>query len=285
MAQVKPRREMVTGLSKEALAGALPSRPPGRSNPGKITRMAQAPASRNALVIDYQILNANTNSFIFRGDQTYWVTAQVILTSNSVIEAGTCVKFSNSVSALLWFKGPIDCQTTLGRPAIFTSQADNSVGEVITTNALSGYYGLIHLFLDYTNAPFDLHDLHIRYAQQGLRAANNTTLTLSHCQIVNCNRAFANYGCSATWRNVLLYNLNEGIYRAAAAAVDRAEHLTGHKIKTLLNSGTNTLYLTNSLLISVTNGIAYVGSHVHTNIDDTGYFQTVGGGLHYCSVS
>jgi len=60
------------------------------------------------------------------------------------------------------------------------------------------------------------------------------------------------------------------------------ENATIHRMVNYYSSGTTGAPVTNSLLISVTNHLNFVGgSDVITNLDDTGYFQTVGAGMHY----
>src|SRR5207249_8823959 len=62
---------------------------------------------------------------------------------------------------------------------------------------------------------------------------------------------------------------------------NRLEHVTFHRVDSFSYLGWGTTYLTNSLLICVTNGLSYTGSNVQTNLSDAGIFQTIGCGARY----
>lgn len=81
--------------------------------------------------IDYAVITT-ASGLRLKGDTTYFVTNSVTLSGTTVIEGGAVIKFSNvtnSGSNRLLITGPIDCQTSPYRPAIFTSKDDNSVGD------------------------------------------------------------------------------------------------------------------------------------------------------------
>jgi hypothetical protein len=67
-------------------------------------------------------------NFTFKGDTTYFVVGQVNLYGTTVIESGAVIKFTNGnpSSLRIDIQGPIDCQTSSSRPAVFTSKDDNT---------------------------------------------------------------------------------------------------------------------------------------------------------------
>ena len=85
--------------------------------------------------LDWSLLGNATN-LVLKGDTTYYVSGQVTLSATpngaTVIEGGAVVKFTNSSSAQIVINGPIACQTSPYRPAVFTSKDSDEVGEKIT---------------------------------------------------------------------------------------------------------------------------------------------------------
>ena len=60
------------------------------------------------------------------------------------------------------------------------------------------------------------------------------------------------------------------------------EHLTLHRVPAFRSSTAGSVFLTNSLLISVTNNLVFTGGpDVVTNLNDSGYFQTAAAGQYY----
>src|SRR6185369_12388442 len=107
------------------------------------------------------------------------------------IEGGTVVKFTNSSSAQIVINGPIDCQTSAYRPAVFTSKDFDQVGEKITgsTGTPTNYYGYgVYLYNSGT-----LHDLRFAYANTAVTLIGQQTLTLQDSQFLNCQYAFQCY--------------------------------------------------------------------------------------------
>jgi hypothetical protein len=236
------------------------------------------------VTIDYSIMGT-TAGFRFRADTTYLVTNSVTLSGTTTIEGGTCIKFANvtnSGSNRLLITGPIDCQTAIYKPAFFSSMDDDTVGEVISgstgipgTNRYAGRA----LDLNAASTTYDLHDLRFRYVDKAIYvSASSAALNLSHTQIGYANIAINNGHPNGIARNVLIHDSLFAIV-SASGGTNRLEHATLHRVGTLRNGGT--VYLTNSLLISVTNSVIYTGSNVETNLDDTGIFQTVGAGGRY----
>lgn len=261
---------------------APPVRAKGSSPP---IRMASVPRREKGLVLDYLFLNTSSN-FTFKSDTTYLVY-QATLTGTTVIEGGTVVKYTNGTINIISLAGPLDCRTGPYHPAIFTSKDDDTVGETISgstgipTNSFNG--GRVLSFGSSTN--YDLHDIRIRYSDRAITLVSGN-LDVSHAQIGFGNWGIYNNGNKPlAFRNVLFHDLNAAIQASATSNTNnRGEHLTAHKIVYLIggSSGfTGKVFLTNCLLISVTNALNYFGSNIVTNQNDAGIFQTVGAGAHY----
>lgn len=236
------------------------------------------------VVIDYSIVTTVSN-FRFKGDTTYYVTNAVTLSGTTTIDGGAVIKFANATNSgsnRLLITGPIDCQTSPYRPAIFTAKDDDTVGETIAgstgapgTNRYAGRA----LDLNAASTTYDLHDLRILHALRGVYlSASTVNLNLSHSQI-----GFTTYPIRSSYptfvgRNLLIFDSLYG-FESSANMTSRLEHVTFHRIGTLKAAGT--LLLTNSLIISVTNGTSYSGTGVYESLSDSGIFQAVGSGARY----
>ena len=84
--------------------------------------------------------------------------------------------------------------------------------------------------------------------------------------------------------SVLIYDVKNAIYTIGGER-NSWEHVTVHRVTNFRAGNSNVVFLTNSLLISVTNGATsanYVGgSDVKVSASDAGIFQTVGAGVRY----
>lgn len=236
------------------------------------------------VVIDYSIVTTVSNCR-FKGDTTYYVTNSVTLSGTTTIEGGAVIKYTyatNAGSNRLLITGPIDCQTSPYRPAFFTAKDDDTVGETIPgstgvpgTNRYAGRA----LDLSAASTTYDLHDLRIRYPDKGIYiSASTVKLNLSHSQIGFANYPINNGYTNFVGRNLLLFDSLYGL-SSGTTSTSRLEHVTFHRIGTLRAAGT--VFLTNSLVISVTNGVVYTGSGVQESLSDSGVFQTVGAGARY----
>jgi hypothetical protein len=242
-------------------------------------------------VMDYTVV-VGVSNFRFRGDTTYYCTNDVSLTGTTVLEGGAVIKFPpyNGVSRLSLY-GKLDCRTSPYAMAVFTADADNSVGETISTSALSGYYGRMNLYFASTD-PYaqDLHDIRCGYAYWGifLYTAGSTPHNLSNIQLMNCW-----YGveaddlsagtCYVNARNIMADNTMTPFYGNRVSYA--AEHVTAHRAHRFFQyatGGSGALCLTNSLLVKMTNASSsFTADHVTTLSSDAGVFATVGAGAHY----
>lgn len=236
------------------------------------------------------MLNSGVTNYTFRGDTTYLVTGQVNLSGTTILEGGTVVKFTNAASAYLNVTGAgatVQCRTGPYRPAIFTGQDDLSVGESTSssTNGLSGFYGgPCYLKFDTYSSGYAANLSHLRllHSYGGINLFGGNGHTLSHAQFVNCQSALTPYYATFNLRNVLVHG-GTNVFANSPSCTGRCEQVTFHGVGNLY-SYTNSppvLYLTNSLVVAVTNNVSYQGTGNQTLTSDAGVFQTVGAGAHY----
>jgi alpha-tubulin suppressor-like RCC1 family protein len=234
-------------------------------------------------VMDYTWLQSASN-FRFEGDKTYYCTNDVGLTGTTVLEGGTVVKYPpyNAASRVVIY-GKLDCQTTPVSPAVFTADADNSVGEVISTNALSGYYGRFNLYFPASTNVLDLHDIRTGYAYWGVSIYSTNTPNLANIQVINDYYGIEAYNNTVNVQNLLGQSNVVTFY--GNNMTYRAEHCTVHSGNLLFaynSGGSGSLYLTNSLVVGMTYASTGVTSDHVTNLtSDSGVFQKVRAGAHY----
>jgi len=260
------------------------------------TRMVQASTNRvqlakadfsreRGVVLDYVAVNDSLTNYTFQGDMTYLVSGEVDLYGTTTIEGGTVVKYTHQGFGLLFFYGPINCQTAAYRPAIFTAMDDDSVGEPISgsTGVPSGIYASWALV--YYNPPFStlLQNLEFKYAFYAVNMESGNSNVLRNIQFVNDSVPFYSYYCTNDLQNILMYNVSVTCFYELNSSVS-AENVTLHDTSGVWinDSPPSTLTLTNSLLISAGDLLApFTGAYNATNSSDTGIFQTVGAGSHY----
>src|SRR5579885_973496 len=123
--------------TQRLLPAAHDSGTEAKKDRAKLTRqLARADIDRQrALVLDYVAVDSDQNDFIFQGDTTYYISGNVNLSGNTVIEGGAVIKYTTNVSSSLRILGTVDCRTAPYRPAIFTSTEDNTVGESFSVDA------------------------------------------------------------------------------------------------------------------------------------------------------
>jgi hypothetical protein len=264
------------------VADVLLPRAPGAKEAAveAITRMAKVSGDRQGLVLDYILLTTSSNH-IFKGDSTYFLSGTVTLSGTTTLEGGAVIKFTNGANSKLVITGPLDCRTAPYYQAIFTGKDDDSVGEAIagSTGNPSGYYALRALELNNSGYTYDLHNIRIRYASRGIYVTSGTKLVLKHSQIGLGDQAIENYGDPLIVQNLLAHKQQSGISSTKTSMV---EHATFHNVGTLFSGPASDYFrLTNCLAFAVTNGITFVGENNAVDQDDTGVFQTVGGGSHY----
>ncbi len=263
----------------EVRAAAVDSRPPTLNGYQQQTFSNPEP---RGLVLDYSVVTT-TNDVTFKGDTTYYVSGAATLSGTTTIEGGAVIKCTNAnaLNARLTIQGPVDCRASAYRPLILTGKDDNSVGEPITGstgNPATNYYGKYIDLAGNTNA-IDLHDIRIRHAYYAINMDSAVRLTLSHAQLGSNWAAVVNFSGGQAWlRNVLIH---DGHDTFGSSGTNRAEHVTFHRLTNFRSSIYTNAWLTNCLIICVTNNVSYTGVGVVSNLNDSSFFQTVGSGAAY----
>lgn len=285
-AAVKPPRKVNDPVNGQRMfAGMLPPAPKGKRGAWRVNQVVTLDANRKGLVLDYVTLNGSVTNYVFKGDTTYYVNNSTVnLYGTNVIEGGTVVKYTTG-TARLQFLGSIDCRTDSWRPAFFVSKDDDTVGEAISGSSGApgtNRYALAAVHLATSGTSHALQNLRFRNAVRALWVTTGTaSFTLDHSQF-----GFTDYPIYSQntglkpvqGRNLLIHDGLSG-FRGDSNSSNWLEHLTVHRVKDF-NSG-GAIFLTNSLLISVTNSLTYTGANNVTNLDDTGFFQTIGAAAHY----
>ncbi len=245
-------------------------------------------------------MSGQTN-FTFKGATTYYVTNAVNLYGTTTIEGGTVVKFAKAASPIT-INGPdFVCQTAPYRHAIFTAKDDDTVGETISgstgnplTNLWTGYGGGLSwvgysLLGDNTGKP--VHDIRFSFLTTALTLGrdDSETFEVSDAQFIHCYSSIYLTG-GINLKNCLFQN---GILTFTSSGDETdwsCEHLTVSQCSALNYAYHANLYLTNCLLVAVTNLDAsgyysLTTNHVAQESDPAAVFQTVGAGSHYLAIN
>jgi hypothetical protein len=240
------------------------------------------------LVMDYATVHT-TDNYTFQSDTTYFISGIVYLGGTTTVEGGTVIKYDSG--AQLNITGTIECKTAPYHPAILTAKDDNTVGDIVGTGTLSGVYANTALALSYEA---DLKYLNVRYAKEAIYSPVN--FTVSHSQILHCNRGLhaevANFGVA----NVLMYDVATNIYGSFYHG--NVEHLTSDQANVLTDDWrydtvgcdgqpTSSIQILNSLLVDVGGyGIVQTTTNYTASAANNGtIFQTNGGAIHYLANS
>ena len=199
------------------------------------------------------------------------------------------MKFATSSSnSCLTVYGPINCQTGPYRMAVFTAKDDDTVGQQITgsTGNPTNYYGNPALVCGLSGLPVTLGYLRISYANYAYSFTGPLTNCLKHSQFIHDNTAVVLNTTTLSLQNVLFNNISGDVVLADISTIS-ALNVTVDGANTFFDDAyASTLYLTNSLLVSITNtGSAFNSAYSYTNLSDPGVFQTAGAGAHYLSAS
>ena len=270
---VQDRKGLVASLRPREQPIRVASIKPGKSK------------SDSGFLIDFVTKNSNLTDFLWLGDTTYFISGNVgLYGTNTVFEGGVVLKYTNNVS--LTVNTPLTWQGSRYRPVVLTARDDPSVGETITpSNALSGYYATVALVLDgnAANTNFVLQNLRVANAQTAIAIYGKSGHAVTNAQLVSCQNGFSATNAEFSLRNALfdhvLTNFN------GSSSTGRIEHLTVDTASWLNNSiGTN-LYLTNCLLVAVTNTGSIGGSNTVYSTSASGVFCSSGQGFHYLNTN
>jgi hypothetical protein len=234
------------------------------------------------LVLDYSAVLAATNGMMFQSDTTYFVSGLCVLSGTSVIEGNCVVKFA-ATNAQLRIQGALLCNTGPWNPAILTSCDDQTVGESIAGSnpSPSGYYA--HTALDIMDNTTDLKHLRIAWAGRGIvyESGSGWPHALAHVQFVNCGLGVTAQTPAFWVRNALFSNVATNFTTSTNGVAGYCEHLTVDRANYFNGAAGLSLYVTNSLLVAVTNAGTYSGSGNATATDGATVFASAAAGAYY----
>jgi len=264
-------------VALDAMRSKTRSKEVASIRPGKLT-------GEPGWLLDYQIIISSQTNYTFKGDTTYYISADVYLYGATTIEGGTVIKYTNSAPKLMCYNGPVSCLTSDYRPAVLTAKDDDTVGETIagSTGTPSGAYAQWALQSYNSPSPVVLEHLRISYATYGALFNYNSGHILRHSQFVNVSFPVYAHATTLSVQNVLIHKAdNRAIYSDSSSTIN-AEHLTVHEANRVwIGQNNSFLNLTNSLLVSITNwDQSFNGAFNATNTGG-GVFTAVGGGGHY----
>jgi len=265
--------------------------PPSRIAQSSTNTMRIAKLDLNqtpGVVLDYTILDGTMEILDFQSNTTYYVSGFVSYddTNTVTFEGGAVLKYATNASLLVG--GQVVCLTGPANPVVFTAVDDNSVGEIISTSTgvPSGFYANPSLQVAPMTQTNALENFRVYYAEAGLSVSDfiddGFQVPVRNCQFINCDFAFA-YKDQVALENCLFYNVAT-VFQANY--VSSAGNITAHGVNTFLTNSLDTLGVTNSLFISVTNlGDPFSGAYNATNANDTGVFKSAGMAVHYLATS
>ncbi len=244
--------------------------------------------SRRALVLDYTAVNTSQIDWVFKGDETYTVTAPVNLGGTTTIEGGSVIKLAPGTRLTL--QGALICRTDMYRPAAITSRNDNNIGQTVPNSTGTPTKGDYSVGLELLYGPsFNIENLRIAYADTAIRFlgydSNSGQITVRNSQFVKCNVAFRG-GSSANFslRNILASDFTSLLDREAGYVTIDGQHITAHMGATL---GTSLYSATfkNCLFTDISANTLNYTSVASVLISSAGVYQAVGAGFHYLAPS
>ena len=271
-----------TPVWKDPLASALPVWKDPVWKDTDANGVASLPrAGKPGYVLDWELVTS-VNSNLWKGDTTYYIAGAVTVKTN-IFEGGCVIKYAPTNSAKLSITGPVTCLTSDYSPVILTARDEHSVGQAIGSGALSGRYASVALYLDYftSGVPYDLADFRISHASTAITFFGGLGHRARNLQIVNAVNPIEAYYSAFAIYNGLLHNC-VSVFNGSgsASATGNVQHVTFNQCSNL-NSSTLTLYMTNSLLVAVTNITSFTGAYNGTNSDPATALQALGACSNY----
>lgn len=246
-------------------------------------RMARAPSkSVPGFVMDYLVSLTGQANATLHGDTTYYVSGTVNLTGTTTIEGGAVVKYTNSSAARINFTGPLVCQTSAYRPAVFTSKDDNSVGETISGSNNNPVKSSVNKYLVNGGAQTNTYS-YVRLAYAGTALDDAGLKDVWHCQLLNCNLGIYTHDADILLRNVLFVGCSTCVKTTENV---NGEHLTVDGCNRFADSKVSDGSVVNSILTAVTTvGSVSLASGSVNLASGSGVYQTVGAGSYYLAAS
>jgi hypothetical protein len=247
-------------------------------------KFAGASPAKSGFILDYITLNGTQSDVVFQGDTTYYISGNLNLYgANTVFEGNAVLKFASNATLTVYT--PVTWQGKAYRPVVMLAKDDDGTGELIsgsTGNPGTNYYAAEALYFDGTTADTNLiiDNLRIANARVGVTLNGQSDHVLNDVQCLKCGTGISSINTTFSVHNALFYNVLTNFNENSATGA--VEQVTSD-IAALLNQSTSSdLYLTNCLLVSVTNVSNCVTDHTATLTSGSGVFQVAGpGGLHY----
>lgn len=265
---------------------------PGRRPEAKQFEVA-AISPRAGYVLDYELLGASLTNFTFRADETYYVSGTVNLYGTNVFEGGAVLKYNpTNYHALNLNGGTVVCKTGPYRPVIFTSQHDDSAGQILPGS--SGSPSGIHIDSYYlvlsgiTNA--NLNNLRMTYGNCSFTTYSCSNIVVSDVQILHSDYPFYPVNTKdLKIRNALVFQTGDTVFWSDTSTVS-VEHMTVNQSGWFGFNASwsgNSLAVTNSLIVGASSlgDIPLTTNCVAVLSSSNGVFQTVGGGSHYLATN
>ncbi len=268
-ASVRPRLGWLNGLEKRRAAAPTPVR---------LGMDKSVLKDQPGLVLDYIIEGGDLDDFTFQTDTTYLISGGLNIWGTTTFEGGTVLKYATTNDVVMQLWGATVWKTDPYRPAIFTSQNDQTVGlDFTAADSPMKYFGALACTAIY----HEFQHLRISHAKYGLHTS--TRMKLRDAQFTECDKALYTEFGAADIDNVLFYN--SGRVFAGSKYTNSVRHVTINQCAQLSEDWANTNYsrvwLTNSLLVNVTN-LGSVSLTTNFTVTTTSnIFQTVGAGAHY----
>ncbi len=165
--------------------GSMRTHDPARNSATPLRAEAVAAKPVSGFLIDYAILDSDTNDFTFADGSTYEITAPVYISGTTTLE-GAIIKYDPGTKISL---DTIDCETW--NTAVLTARDDDGFGDVLadSTHVPSGFYADRALEIA-TDGDTSLGNLQIYYAHEGVHylppITQSATDSVDEIQIFDC---------------------------------------------------------------------------------------------------
>lgn len=271
----------------------VPSRRIASTKPGTKLRIASATTQTPGFVLDYETVSGEPANYTFRGDTTYYVNDLFIVDNAITLEGGTVIKLGPYGFIEPDGDNGVVCSTSPYSPAVFTSQDDDTIGEILwdytsSSPSAANTWGALGI----TSA--SLHDLRFCYIAYALTCGS---ATLDNIQFVHCPSPIWEYASSSiTARNCLFNDFGALIssYTSLSPSVTLV-NVTASSGGFLRENVSTTIAATNCIFENVTNTSGMSGSFNGfcnaTAFGSTQFtctepvFQTIGGGNCYLATT
>jgi Mg-chelatase subunit ChlD len=267
-----------------SLKRTLPDAPQMAKTGKSEMKTASLSLPSKGFVLDYTTVLSTQTNYVFKGNLTYHLTGDVILTgTNSTFEGGTVLKYDTNVT--LTVNTPVTWLGSSYRPVIMVSKDDTSVGQSISgaSGTPTNYLASRALYFDATTANTNLviQNLRVSQALKAIAINGGSGHVLQHIQLVTCSNGVALTSTDVSLRNALFDDVYWCFTGSSGTA--RVEHLTVDTFdKNYGPPNSINLSMTNSLIVGT--GLLRTFTSVNNVTNNTGsggIFESVGSGYRY----